>query len=164
MTNTPRIPLSKAGDASAGQLLQERVGFFWFFYNWDTREKRVYQGDDPRIPDVTGYSRWEYLYHVSVGLPVPVAQDQRQIIHLEERVFGSRSEAFTADEPLVYQIGRRLFVQMGSIIPNTSSDNPLRNSWGSGSGNPLHERRSYFTTTTNGRTFRVTVEDITPEG
>lgn len=169
MKSATRTPHAVAGAASAGKELTGRSAWFWFFYNWDSREKLVLENSDPRVAEVFKNGEWERIYKISVSLPIPTLLDQREVVELDgsRPPFPCKGDPFIPGQPLAYQIGRRLFGLATHIVPDISPKNPLSNTWETRAV-MTKEKTTYpdsasFVVGTLKRKFRITVEEITDD-
>jgi len=159
-----RMKIAEKGAASAGKDLVDRTATFWFFYNWDTRRKVIYENDDPNIPKADANGEWDRLYLIQANLPAPTILDQRVVIELPAESRSRKGDSFVAGRPIAYQLGREIFHKLGSIVPDISSDNPLHARWENpplvADGLTVYPDRGSITIETHGKCFRVTVEEI----
>lgn len=102
-----------------------RIAYFWFLYDWETREKAVWENDQiPKGPkDVfskkTGNT---HLYKIQVGLPPPLTERQDEtVIDLSmERVWDVTEKPIVSPDMWAHYIGRQFFFSASEALPKTT--------------------------------------------
>lgn len=160
-----RIPIAETGLLPPYKT--SRVAWFYFVYDWETREKRVVENDalfaDPGLLPKE-YPANTHLYRIQVCLPPPVQERTEtelaivpEVEHLTE---DNDTRAPLAGDP-AYWIARGLFFQAGEVLPkDTFVAERVGTGYGVSFGLPENRFAPQFTMETGFGKFRVTVEKL----
>lgn len=140
----------------AGEEVTERTAFFFFLYDWKTREKIAFTNDEEFIPAAND-KEWVRLYRISARLPVPTHADQREEIQLSGITEYDESLVRDPSVTLKHQIARGFFADSVRACPEISPHNPMQASW---CGDVHDGESSSFLLTTGGKTYKVAVTEV----
>jgi hypothetical protein len=155
---TPRIHTAVLNDIKPGI---ERSQTAWFRYDWNTREKQFFTGEDfDRDPNLNIIPRTntERVYKFTLDLP-PIMDDRSEIINNDAPgpIVIYDDATLDPSKSICHQIARNFFGFGCYAYPGCSPQTPFESRW---LGSPFDDSTNSFVMSMSGHTFMVVVTEI----
>jgi hypothetical protein len=151
---------------AAGEEVVPRTTWFYFGYDWQSREKQVFLNEpsEDLQRSLVQEGKWHHLYKLQVELPVPAEVDERTEIRVSETA-DLRVEVmldakdYAESERLSYAFARRLYGITPYVIPATRTIKQTNYTWKTNL-DEKGEGPHVFIVERDGQRLRVTVEEL----
>lgn len=139
--------------------LSERLCWFFFCYNWETREKKVFLIDD-ESPDIQKEFKdsheWHRIYKIQARLPIPPIVDNRKVIDLTADGLWEMKDRMGESETPILAFARRLFINASNCVSPFLKFSSVRSRWLS-SLDGKKDKTMKFSVETDHGSFLVTI-------
>lgn len=144
----------------------DRVQYFYFGYNWETREKEVFLFEDQKdletqkkfSDSVFEDHKWHRTYKVEVTLPFPAIADSREVIEVVAPEPWEEKDWRKPGESVLLAFARRLWAKASKCFP--SPWEPIPSSIWQGVCETGASPAYQFQLERGGKKYRVTVKEL----